>query len=178
MGNLIGQQYGLSSLCLDATENVKVAAFFATRSYPEYSGGPQEGVGAIYRFRNMFDGLHPSERSLSSLADWFERGQCDEGFFDWFVEMRQIDRVFDRDRWPDWGRAQDEPASVKTLPLAISWRELELVLRDAAAQLSTLDGPDTRRIKDVEWRLTRVARQEGGFVMPREAWLTIFNFGS
>jgi hypothetical protein len=173
VGNLVGQQYGLSSECIDATENIQIAAFFATRSYPEYTLGPAEGVGVIYRFRNMFGGLQPSTLSLRSLADWFERGQHDEGFFDWFVEMKRLESVFDRDRWPDWGRARDEPALVKTLPLAISWREVGFALENAVAEGSYFNAPDARHILDVEWRLARVARQDGGFVLPRTAWLAL-----
>lgn len=63
-GNVVGQyltqQYLASSTCVDVTENINVAAFFATMSYPEYNSVvPLVGIpGVIYRFdKNQFSNL-------------------------------------------------------------------------------------------------------------------------
>lgn len=50
LGQALAQQYGFSSEMLDATADVDVAAFFATRASPAFTDGPSEGVGVIYRF--------------------------------------------------------------------------------------------------------------------------------
>ncbi|MCU1232441.1 MAG: repeat containing protein [Candidatus Solibacter sp.] len=52
LGNILAQQYGLSSEAIDVTSDLQVAGFFATRRYPEYrqwKGRPGD-VGVIYRF--------------------------------------------------------------------------------------------------------------------------------
>ncbi|WP_125141121.1 hypothetical protein [Clostridium transplantifaecale] len=52
VGNILAQQYGLNSECLDITSDLKAACFFATHQYPHYeiySGG--DDLGVIYRFK-------------------------------------------------------------------------------------------------------------------------------
>ncbi len=65
IGNIIAQQYGLASETVDISDNPKIAAFFATRSYPYYShykGTPENPTGVIYRFRKW-----PPPRNLEFL---------------------------------------------------------------------------------------------------------------
>src|SRR5262245_13785683 len=53
VGNLIAQQYGLSSEAIDVSASPRVAAYFATRDYPAYehfSGSPDWPLGVVYRF--------------------------------------------------------------------------------------------------------------------------------
>jgi len=53
LGNVLAQQYGITSECLDITTDPLVAAFFATRKFPEYAhwrGSTDNPVGVIYRF--------------------------------------------------------------------------------------------------------------------------------
>lgn len=50
LGNVISQQYGIFSECLDVTSSPQVAAFFATHSYPNYQQVLQsKDLGVIYR---------------------------------------------------------------------------------------------------------------------------------
>lgn len=52
IGNVIAQQYGLSSEVLDLTSSIKVAAFFATTTFPSYAhhlGDQNNKIGVIYR---------------------------------------------------------------------------------------------------------------------------------
>jgi hypothetical protein len=54
LGNIIGQQYGMGSEVVDVTECPKIAAFFATRSYPAYEhfrGNENSRCGVVYRMR-------------------------------------------------------------------------------------------------------------------------------
>lgn len=52
-GNVLAQQYGVSSECLDITSNPSVAAFFATHQYPHYKDVVEsDDLGVIYRIIN------------------------------------------------------------------------------------------------------------------------------
>jgi hypothetical protein len=53
LGNLLAQQYGITSDGYDLTSEVTVAAFFATRRWPKYKhfeGSKDNSIGVIYRF--------------------------------------------------------------------------------------------------------------------------------
>lgn len=51
IGNALAQQYGLSSLCIDATKSIDVASFFGCYdSTSDYEKVIEKGVGVIYRF--------------------------------------------------------------------------------------------------------------------------------
>src|SRR5262245_4025608 len=50
VGNLVAQQYGISSEAIDVSASPRVAAYFATRKYPAYehfSGSPDCPLGAL-----------------------------------------------------------------------------------------------------------------------------------
>lgn len=54
LGNILAQQYGLSTECLDVTRDVDIASFFATRKYPtyeHYSSEENTDIGVIYRYK-------------------------------------------------------------------------------------------------------------------------------
>lgn len=52
-GNVLAQQYGVSSECLDITSDLNVAAFFATHQYPHYKDIVEsDDIGVIYRIIN------------------------------------------------------------------------------------------------------------------------------
>lgn len=54
LGNVIAQQYGINSECLDITSDVDVAAFFATHSWPHYDTVLDSSeLGVIYRIPCM-----------------------------------------------------------------------------------------------------------------------------
>ena len=53
-GNVIAQQYGINSECLDVTSDLNVAAFFATHSWPHYDSViDSSDLGVIYRIPCM-----------------------------------------------------------------------------------------------------------------------------
>jgi hypothetical protein len=77
IGNIIAQQYGLSSEVLDVTEDAAIAAFFATRTYPDYAhfvGTNKKRLGVIYRFpkRDVPPSLARLEHRLHSVGMTFE----------------------------------------------------------------------------------------------------------
>lgn len=52
-GNVLAQQYGISSECLDVTSDPNVAGFFATHQYPHYKDVVESNdLGVIYRIIN------------------------------------------------------------------------------------------------------------------------------
>lgn len=70
LGNVIAQQYGINSECLDVTSDLDVAAFFATHSWPHYDtvlDSPELGV--IYRIPCMRGGKdHDFQHAGTELA--------------------------------------------------------------------------------------------------------------
>lgn len=65
IGNLLAQQYGLDSECIDVTDDPTIAAFFATRKWPKYEHYSERGLGVIYRWRALDEGFHRKETDLS-----------------------------------------------------------------------------------------------------------------
>ncbi|HAN03471.1 MAG TPA: hypothetical protein DCP93_13525 [Lachnospiraceae bacterium] len=56
LGNVLAQQYGINSECLDITSDPNVAAFFATHQYPHYLNAVEsDNLGVIYRIINNND---------------------------------------------------------------------------------------------------------------------------
>lgn len=50
LGNVMAQQYGINSECLDITSDINVAAFFATHTWPHYDKvHTSDRLGVIYR---------------------------------------------------------------------------------------------------------------------------------
>lgn len=81
IGNILAQQYGLSSECLDITSDLRVATFFATHNYPSYSlyngNNKNNNVGVIYRINigetyNMkYSGVEFMKSALYVMHDYF-----------------------------------------------------------------------------------------------------------
>jgi len=58
IGNLLAQQYGVTSESIDVTDSPAIAAFFATRKWPvynHYAGTNQNRNGVIYRISQLKD---------------------------------------------------------------------------------------------------------------------------
>jgi len=73
LGNMINQQYGISSDAFDITSDPVIAGFFATRSYPTYDHYQpldSENIGVIYRLKIPNKNpprLEVMEQTLNSL---------------------------------------------------------------------------------------------------------------
>lgn len=170
LGNIVAQQYGLSSEAIDVTESIDVAAYFATRQYPAYSHVPGPGMGVIYRFRGVSsDGL-ASTYDLSNLSGHFEAGMSEHGYFDFFVRLDEMERVFERDRW--WEHQPPREAAEAWTPRFVtSWSQLSSALMRAGGGFPTRNveyRPPYER--QFDWRLTRFESQSGGLIRPRLYW--------
>ncbi|UZF94292.1 hypothetical protein [Bosea sp. NBC_00550] len=171
LGNIIAQQYGLSSESLDVTESIDIASFFATRRYPSYTH-VEDGIGVIYRFDSSAGRRLRFPFTLSNLDDLFERGKSDAGFFDFFVKKTEMDRIFDRDRW--FGFQEGEEKVVSAISFATSWQDLEEAIDARQADLARPGQAATsqlaRTIDALDWGRTRFAAQRGGFIRPAIFW--------
>jgi hypothetical protein len=166
LGNLLAQQYGLTSECIDVTEDPSIAAFFATRRWPEYAHWDGGGLGVIYRFRDSMAQQAPSRLSFDALGTWMEMGELNGVFFDSFVRRDQLRGTFERDHWFRWQEGAE--AGMATLPLTVRWSEILPMV--AADTPSPYAGRARHPITAREWRISRVAAQAGGFMRPRFFW--------
>lgn len=169
LGNIIAQQYGVSSEALDVTDNISVAAYFATREYPSYTHISSSGVGVIYRFRNLeSDGLPRSYR-LSELTGHFEAGMSSIGYYDFLVHKSAMATVFDRDQW--WGLQPSTEGEVWTTRFVSDWPSLHAAVIAANQELpmgkAVYLSPYPRMFS---WKLTRFFTQSGGLIRPRLHW--------
>jgi hypothetical protein len=169
LGNIIAQQYGVSSEALDVTDDIRVAAYFATRRYPEYNHISDAGVGVIYRFRDLkSDGLPRSYR-LSDLSGHFESGMSSTGYYDFFVRTDEMEKVFDRDRW--WGFQKGSEGEAWTPRFVSDWPSLQEAVAAGGQELplgkGVYLGPYPRTFS---WKLTRFFSQSGGLIRPRLHW--------
>jgi hypothetical protein len=165
VGNIIAQQYGITSEAIDVTSSIEVAAFFATHDYPSYqhfNGTADRPLGVIYRFPNFTKvrDLGRIERCLEEMGHigrhgrevWFER--CPK-LFELSGENRE--RAY---RYLDQHERED--AILFSPPMVVDYRALTEPLEEA--------------LKDA-WKLTprwlqhtRLGRQVGGFVLPPVHW--------
>jgi hypothetical protein len=172
-GNLLAQQYGIGSECIDLTEDVSIAAFFATRKWPEYDHIPGPGIGVLYRFRPQGVTPTPPRLDPATLDSWFEMGFGEGVYFDSFVHPENVGRIFDRDRWMEYETGRE--ATVSTLPMHVRWADvLGAVRREvegARPSKPSSDGIWSRQnFIAADWRRSRVAGQKGGFVRPAFVW--------
>jgi hypothetical protein len=81
LGNIISQQYGVSSDAYDVTSDPAIAAFFATHRYPTYErfvpSGDEDDIGVIYRFsvKNSQKDYAAIERNINSLYHVVPQGK-------------------------------------------------------------------------------------------------------
>lgn len=175
VGNIIGQQYGLTSECTDVTEDINIASYFATRKYPAYEHFDSSELGVIYRFVDTDNhGLSPSH-SIDLLNSYFEMGQSSRGYFDFFIRKDQYEHaVFDRDKWLEYQPAARD--TVWTLPLALSWSQIRALIEASLDDLrhkalrDDFEGYFIKEILNMDWRKTRFESQKGGLIRPRIYW--------
>lgn len=90
IGNILCQQYGLSSDALDFTTDIEIAAFFATRKYPFYNIIDSEDIGVIYRYPRpkSYNSLLNIEFDLSAVGVKADSFKYDDMM--WFEERLDI----------------------------------------------------------------------------------------
>ena len=97
IGNVVAQQYGLSSDIIDVTSDLRVAAFFGTRTYPRYEHlGTAGEPGVVYRFKHRAGPYSRDEPDISlDRADIMGGlvGAHDRGInsFFWFNNYKMTD---------------------------------------------------------------------------------------
>lgn len=166
LGNIIAQQYGLTSECVDVTEDPRVAAFFATRRWPTYAHEPGPGIGVVYRFRGAGTPAQGDTLTHLLLDGWFEMGEWEGKYFETLVHRSDYDQeALDRDKW--LGLTPPRRAVVSTLPLRMRWSQVHGL---AGSDDSKAAGTLWRYVSKYEHRLTRTSRQRGGFIRPRFHW--------
>jgi tetratricopeptide (TPR) repeat protein len=169
LGNVIAQQYGLTSEAIDVTESIDVASFFATRNYPGYYHIETGGNGVIYRFHVREHLNLRAPYKLSQLTDYFEYGKSDDGFFELFVKMNEKRNVFQRDQW--WVVDEGRSSIVDTLSFSTSWTDMQEAIA-AHGKFPSAKGfmYIADALSDMDWRRTRFASQHGGFLRPSYFW--------
>lgn len=166
VGNIIAQQYGLNSESLDITSDIDIAAFFATRKYPDYthySGTRDNQIGVIYRFP-----LLNNARDIESLEyklNGFGHFSSDLKQEIWFAKhikansvnidtKRMINQYFD-----EFGREQMELFSH---PIMLDYQTLKDFVIEALKK--------GYNFFPKAFDETRLARQKGGFITSPVYW--------
>lgn len=173
LGNIVSQQYGLTSEALDVSESPDVAAFFATRAWSEYHhiSDTETGIGVLYRFRPNLEMGYPKSLDLHMLDSYLEMGVYDGVYFDFFVHEDRLDAVFDRDKWMGFIRSKD--AIVSTMPLTIRWQDILKIVEQARANMKE-KGQGKRKVLQnmvgAEWHNSRIAVQKGSIIRPVFYW--------
>lgn len=169
LGNIIAQQYGVSSEALDVTSDIDVAAYFATRKYPSYSHISDSGVGVIYRFRGLESDALKESFSLLGLNSHFESGMSSKGYYDFFVHKDKTEWVFDRDKW--WGFQPSIEEKVWTPRFITDWSSLyKCILTDEQKIPLNKSHYIEPYKRTFSWKLTRFFSQSGGMIRPRIYW--------
>lgn len=185
LGNLLAQQFGLGSECVDVTEVPTIAAFFATRRWPEYAHHDGPGIGVIYRFREpQTKFLRTGSLTLPALEKWLGLGEFHGGVFERFISLEEAppeDRISgDRPPWIELradgyhaGPTSHRIVGISTLGLTLRWSEILEMMRAAQAEIWSSVGRRYRPwgagkdpVMDAEWQFSRVASQRGGMLIP------------
>lgn len=165
VGNLVAQQYGLSSEAIDVSAAPRVAAFFATRNYPTYehfAGSPDCPLGVLYRFskRNAVRDLQGLEETLARLGHFVP----EVGTWCWFDECVRRDENSAAPRRAEelLERHGREELVLFSQPVVVEYADFQGYLREA---LSSKLNRSTVGLEN-----TRIARQYGGFIRPPIHW--------
>ena len=164
-GNIVAQQYGITSEAIDVTSSVDVAAFFATHDYPKYehfSGDAEKPVGVIYRFPHLtrMRDLNRIEQALD------EMGHIDTNGHDvWFEESPRLSQALKRNAEKVtnyFNKFGQEEATLFSPPMVIDYGMLAEPLLEALGK--------TWKLTPLDLQHTRLGRQAGGFIRPPVHW--------
>ena len=164
IGNIISQQYGLSSECLDFTGTPKIAAFFATRKYPVYDHFDDISsniLGVIYRIKrhaqnilhvNSISSFDSIERRLNRIGGYYHEMPV---WFESYLKLWELDPYNPQpdpyEQFAPLGGCV--PAQLNTRPVILHYKDLKHVLE------KIYGGED--QVKD-----SRLLRQDGGLLRP------------
>lgn len=159
IGNIIAQQYGLLSETLDITDDISVAAFFATRKYPDYghyNGDENNKLGVIYRFRNniKLNNLEQLEYLLNEVGH-FNSFVKEEVWFDKRYRQEEVNEEYIKEYFQKCGK---ETINLYTSPVIISFSQCKDFTFNAFVK--------TFNYSPRSLMNSRLSRQKGGFIRP------------
>ena len=163
LGNIIAQQYGITSECLDITQNPEIAAYFATRKYPTYHhyyGTSDNLYGVIYRFPILNFASTSNLAELNVLLEMV--GKEVRGKPVWFGKYSK--------------RVDLEGSTVRSILSQYPHVKDYLFTHPAVVVLEFLNKSIEEFAQENNYRFfksfenTRISRQEGGFLKPSVIW--------
>lgn len=163
LGNILAQQYGVFSECLDVTSDPQVAAFFATHKYPSYSLiNNQEELGVIYRIKKYatnFDKYGGMELCSSMLF----RAKDEEPIPLLFCRHEKQFSEEELHKLNEEYHFSIE--STYSYPCIVTHKEMEKIFYNFHKETTNYDK------EQLEWyqkqfRASRIFKQSGGFFIP------------
>jgi hypothetical protein len=154
LGNILAQQYGLSSEAIDVTGDLQIAGFFATRRYPEYrhwKGAAGNELGVIYRFPYQTD-------------TWGDPANLDAFLSCMVADVRDQGHVFFSHYRKSWDLSDELRERIRN-QFAASGGE-RLVSLFSPHIVVDQEFVRTALPADLDFPATRVGRQRGGFLRP------------
>ncbi len=178
LGNILAQQYGLTSEGTDITMNPDVAAFFATKKYPRYthySGTDENRLGVIYRFnilsRDYISNLAGLDLTLSLIGN-----HTNEHGHVWFMKYTKRDDLSSSEI-EDFEKEKLQHGQLYTHPAIVPYRSINRILKEFYEDKKHWIYKDdcTDNIKQAiqlyrNLPKSRIARQEGGVIVPPKIW--------
>lgn len=167
LGNILAQQYGITSECIDVTESPKIAAFFATRKYPTYDHYPGEDnnrLGVIYRFKK-YEMLATKNGIESALGDisFKEIMINGETVNSYFMSTYGRNELNEEDRDNLLLRREFVEDYCNTFSAMVTYQVTENIFAGFY---------NTNKMEDWFYN-TRLVRQEGGLLIPSTTWLCL-----
>ena len=172
VGNLLCQQYGITSDGYDITADPSIAAFFATRKYPHYrplEAAENKDPGVIYRFtieaQSSID-LDTADFTLSSY------GYFDEPTGRWIYFSRPLNphaAALYGARHPNAVLGENMISDVEPPLCRKSLMKVEACLRHDTIQTLFLENVKRRNLSsatDIVFGQTRIGRQAGAVYFP------------
>jgi hypothetical protein len=156
LGNILAQQYGLSSEAIDVTSDLQVAGFFATRRYPEYrhwSGAEGSDTGVIYRF--------PYDTEL-----WGDPSNLDAFLTCIGTEVPDQGPVYFTHYRKSWDFSDELRESIARVFFAEHGERRVSLFSPYIVVDEEFVRTGVARHAEVDFAATRVGRQHGGFVRP------------
>ena len=163
LGNIIAQQYGITSECIDITCNPSIAAFFATRKYPQYkhySGASNNPIGVLYRFPAIH--FESNLVGLDMILDWI--GKKDDVLNKpvWFFKYVTRHNLTNKELAKILSERDHEEDVLFTHPSVVIYSKLYNYMKEHFNEkgFNSLTSIDD----------TRMSRQQGGFLRPSYVW--------
>lgn len=175
-GAYLAQQYLARSEVIDVTENLDVAAFFATMAYPDYLApvNDSDSPGVIYRFDRS---QYTSDWTEGPFGDRKGRPVSDSG--EPVSGASEVSIFVKRESRVDWSPEEFYAArqlaaqNFVTTAAAVTYSEMQPLMADKVPAIwSEIANIEQRRYADVNTPLPflRPIAQRGGIIAPGYLW--------